>query len=594
MDELTADLSNDLRISIRNSNVLSDVIEDNLQSQEWSFEPSMKSSSRAFPSLIKTLLIKKPNDNFKEIFSNQCRLYYSDNPSTLNMIDEFEQTYQNDKAIWWYTRNTFLYLLLNKSLRQQNIEMIIHLHFFLYDIHHQLAANWKGTNPRTTIETFYRGQIMTLTEIQLFKERDIAYSPVGINSFLSTTKDYQMALIFSGSSTHEFDDPLQSVVFTIQLLPSDFNPMDKEYADISHLSACPTEEETLFTVASSLYFDGLEYDANAKTWFIKLTNWSTSDCFTYGRYDETTVNKQSNSIDMQFIYVARLLSEKNLGYDIFDFYDEQHQNDPPVTEQSFHLIQKRYYDILLQRFLIDQFVYNVGVGSLAFMSGQMNIAAQYLLKALPNDDQINSNKDILILLYDTLGHIHRETYQYDLALEYYSQSVDLNSTDNSRTNLACIYKILGHYDQALTLSSSFTVIARACDKHRDSLSNLKEWKLFVDYTVTNEKYLSEYHVRIIREYLEIGKVNACLPRENHVKNHGDYRLKQNELPVSTDDVSIDLKRLQTAIDCFENVIHLCKRFNPGENSPSITSANEYITLTRTKISQYRIFLNKSY
>lgn len=541
--------------------------------------------------MIKTLLIKKPNDNSKEIFSNQCRLYYTNNPSTLNMIDEFEQTYQSDKAIWWYTRNTFLYLLLNKSFRQQNIAMIIHLHFFLYDIHHQLAANWKGTNPRTTIETFYRGQIMTLTEIQLFKERDTAYSPVGLSSFLSTTKDYQMALIFSGSGAHEFDDPLQSVVFTIQLLPSDFNPMDKEYADISHLSACPSEEETLFTVASSLYFDGLEYDANAKTWFIKLTNWSTSDCFTYGRYDETTLNKQSNSIDMQFIYVARLLSEKNVGYDIFDFYDEQHRNDPPVTEQSFHLIQKLYYDILLQNVLIDQFVYNIGVGSLTFMSGQMNISAQYLLQALSSKDQIdsNNNKEVLILLYDTLGHIHREICQYDLALEYYSKSVDLNSIDGSQTNLACIYKILGHYDEALTLSSSFTPIARACDKHRDSLSNLKEWKLFVDYTVTNEKYLSEHRVRIIREYLEIGKVNACIPREKQLNNYGDYRLKQNELPASTNDISIDLKRLQTAIDCFQQVIHLCERFNPDENSPSIISANKYMAVARTKISQYRIF-----
>ena len=380
------------------------------------------------------------------------------------------------------------------------------------------------------------------------------------------SKDYQMPLIFAGSGTHELGDPLQSVVFIIHLLPSDFNSMEKEYADISQLSACPTEEETLFAVASFLYFDGMEYDPNEKTWLIKLTNWSTSDCFSYGRYTSGTEEQLPDSIDIQLIHVGRLLSEKTLDFDLFDFFDEKRENDPPVTEQSFHSIKRIYYDVLLQHSIFNEFVYNIGLGSLAFMSGQMDIAAEYLLQALPSDNQtaVNGDRKLLNLLYDTLGHIYRERCEYDLALQYYSKSVDIHSTTDKLDNLACIYKILGHYDHALTLTSSFVCVARACDKRRESLSNLKEWKLFVDYTMTNDKHLSEYRLEIIREYLTIGKINACISTEESSQNYGNYRLKQNELPVSINDVSLDLKRLQVAIDCFQRVINLGQQFHLEE------------------------------
>lgn len=100
MDELANDLSSHLRISVRNFNILPELTEERPRSQEWTFEPSKKSSSRAFPYLIQALLEKKPNENGKQIFLDKCRLYYAENPSTLNMIDEFEQTYQSQNAVW--------------------------------------------------------------------------------------------------------------------------------------------------------------------------------------------------------------------------------------------------------------------------------------------------------------------------------------------------------------------------------------------------------------------------------------------------------------------------------------------------------------
>jgi hypothetical protein len=44
---------------------------------------------------------------------------YEDNHYELEIIDDFCQNYSSDKALWWYTRESFLYKTLNTALRTQ-------------------------------------------------------------------------------------------------------------------------------------------------------------------------------------------------------------------------------------------------------------------------------------------------------------------------------------------------------------------------------------------------------------------------------------------------------------------------------------------
>ena len=182
--------------------------------------------------------------------------------------------------------------------------------------------------------------------------------------------------------------------------------------------------------------------------------------------------------------------------------------------------------------------------SLAFMSGQINLAAQYLLKALSDENQTHSkdSEPVLLLLYDTLGHVYREKHEYDLALKYYHAAVELDSTPDRLNHLACIYKIRGDYDRALAFLSSYVSVARAHDTRRDSIANSNEWNAFVDYTTTNEKYLLQYHRAIITEYLEIGKANAGISSAVYLH-------------------IVHEARLHIAVESFQRVIDLCHRFN---------------------------------
>jgi hypothetical protein len=63
-----------------------------------------------------------------------CRDYYLDNHHELKIINEFEKTYYDHTPIWWYTRQCFLYLMINRALQTQDIEFIINMGSFIQEL----------------------------------------------------------------------------------------------------------------------------------------------------------------------------------------------------------------------------------------------------------------------------------------------------------------------------------------------------------------------------------------------------------------------------------------------------------------------------
>ena len=49
-------------------------------------------------------------------------------------FNEFEKDYSSDKALWWYTRESFLYKMLIKALRVQNIDLLFLFRFVINQI----------------------------------------------------------------------------------------------------------------------------------------------------------------------------------------------------------------------------------------------------------------------------------------------------------------------------------------------------------------------------------------------------------------------------------------------------------------------------
>lgn len=92
----------------------------------------------------------------KEALIALCKRVYAGNVSVMRVIDEFSSDYERHSPIWWYTRDCFVYRMLNKALRTHNVEIITKFGFFIKDLHHQLEL----LSANLPLETFsvYRGQ----------------------------------------------------------------------------------------------------------------------------------------------------------------------------------------------------------------------------------------------------------------------------------------------------------------------------------------------------------------------------------------------------------------------------------------------------
>ena len=105
---------------------------------------STPSLNQLEPSFMYTHLFKnaildmKHERQARDDFVKYCRERRTNIPSDLKLIEEFERDYSADKAIWWYTRECFMYQMLNQALRLLEADNIVNMAFFVHDLHRQI------------------------------------------------------------------------------------------------------------------------------------------------------------------------------------------------------------------------------------------------------------------------------------------------------------------------------------------------------------------------------------------------------------------------------------------------------------------------
>ncbi|CAF1633575.1 unnamed protein product [Didymodactylos carnosus] len=95
------------------------------QKQKSTRDMSKDSGSFTWFQLLVDILRKLPQTHqAKRDMLDKCREYYAWNETEMKKIEEFETTYYKDKAIEWYTRDAFVYRLVNKALRTEDVELL--------------------------------------------------------------------------------------------------------------------------------------------------------------------------------------------------------------------------------------------------------------------------------------------------------------------------------------------------------------------------------------------------------------------------------------------------------------------------------------
>lgn len=186
---------------------------------------------------------------------NEFRRIYTEDPSILTEIEVFNETYNSHSALQWYTRDTFLFRLINQALRFSNAELMFKLRYILIDLYAQLDEIHRqmiDSHRDLPIEKLYRGQIMSRKEFSSFEQLIGHY--ISISTFFSTTVSLQIALVFANATPT--DDESLSVLFCVETNPIPSN--ERPYGNISQLSRYKDEEEVLFAMGSLFRIQTIE------------------------------------------------------------------------------------------------------------------------------------------------------------------------------------------------------------------------------------------------------------------------------------------------------------------------------------------------
>ncbi|CAF1502842.1 unnamed protein product, partial [Didymodactylos carnosus] len=259
MNDICEQLSKDVTSSRQFlfMNILSTTIkEKEINKQEASF--------MYFQLLTDILIGMEHEDDAKTDMINHCRLQYIGNEIDLKYIDEFDKTYSPNEAIWWYTRHCFLFEILNKALRIQDIDILFKYRFFLTDLHNQIkqlhsesvqSFPTKNIDNEPKTVTVYRGQGINVDELENLTNN--LRGLLSFNNFLSTSTNPKVALMFLPTRSD-----LQSVLFEII---AEYRQDTKPFCSINDISNYNEEEEVLFSIGSIFRIESIDNLSNGVT-----------------------------------------------------------------------------------------------------------------------------------------------------------------------------------------------------------------------------------------------------------------------------------------------------------------------------------------
>ena len=373
--------------------------------------------------LISQLLQIKPNGTDENELITLCQEKYHDDHHEQMIIQQFQRQYSCSQALWWYTRNTFLYRMLNKALRTQDIDQLFLFRHVIQDLGQQLKKD-----QCTSRVTVYRGQYLKHDELELL------ISSIGqiisMNSFVSTTFLREVALLFIPET-----EKYERILFEIDADPQrkDIRP----FANITEYSSIAGEAEILFMPCSIFRIDSITFGKDA-LWMIRLSLCSDDD------YDFKLLSYYKNN-DYSIGRIA-MISFGNFLRD-FDKIDEA---------EKYYL---RLFNELSPDDGRDTIICYFALGTVTMEKGMYQRSLEWFEKLLKIETKLVRRDDpTLASTYNCIGNNYCHMGCYEKALESYKQALMINrrAEDDKRcqvatylNNIGVVYFKMNHWHKAL-------------------------------------------------------------------------------------------------------------------------------------------------
>ncbi|CAF2687844.1 unnamed protein product [Rotaria sp. Silwood2] len=478
--------------------------------------------------MFKDVILRLPKNNHaKKQMIEYCKNYYYGNEKELKYIREFEQDYQSHMAIKWYTKQTFLYKIVNKALRTEDIELLRIFRFFIADLSYNLANEYEKLKKQD--EQFlivYRGFKMDEKELENFKKNQGCL--ISTNGFLSTSRSKNVAIKFAKKLPIHFN--IIPVLYEIECNVKELNSII--FADITQLSVFANESEVLFDLGSTFEIMSVKEDFHLNLWIIKLRATDNGIKIAKEYIELNRKEEEETSIELMF---GKLLADMG-QYDqalkyfqnlLLDSYTNK--NDIPninnligtifYDKENFeHALQ--YYDLAYNLMINDKPARIkdsvkplTNIALLFHRKGHYNLAYELYRNSLNiyNDYYGTGHiKSTRVLM--NIGNIFTETKKYAHALGYYKQVLKIQQeclpsyhidTAMTLNNIAVVYHKLNDIDHALeyyqqSLNMKEKVLPsdhKDVQMTRNSIAKINKKKSHLQFTSTAQSAQKQLHIQ---------------------------------------------------------------------------------------------------
>ena len=425
-----------------------------------------------YTQLLKDILLKmEDNKETKGKLVEYCRLQYNGSRLSLKIIEEFDQNYPDPSPIWWYTRECFVYWMLNKALRIQDVEVIIKMGFFARDLHREIEQLHTQSNHRDCF-TVYRGQGMGADEFTKMSQSQGGL--LSFNSFLSTSTDRMIAQTFADSARNDPD--LIGVLFQLEIDPSisstPFISPDTRgyYADV--------ENEIIFSM-HTVFRIGVMKQMEDRLWEVHLTLTSDNDK-QINRLTEFIREKTDAPTELHRLgSLMFVMGEFNKAEDIFNALLETTSNEDWTGRASlYHMLGYVNHEKNNQSTALIHFEQSLnieranlppdnrklcrnyaGIGLVLKEQGDLDEALKYFQLCLDIERrESHPNQVNIATLHNNIGGVFDAQEKYSEALESYKRTLEIElnhlspsdpSLSKTYSNIADTYHSLGDNSKAL-------------------------------------------------------------------------------------------------------------------------------------------------
>jgi tetratricopeptide (TPR) repeat protein len=530
-------------------------------------------------------------------FLMYCREQFAGSITNLNTVKKIENEYYHHSSIWWYTSDSFLYVMINRALRLMDVDLIVKMGFFLRDLHQHIATlhveQFVGQNHENSF-TVYRGQ--GLSEADFYRLKNTQGGLLSFNNFLSVSYDRALSQAFAESNQE--DPNLMGVLYEITINPS---VSTTSYANVKEMSCFHEEEEILFSMHSVFRIGQVkQLNENERLWQVELTLTTDNDpqlC------DLTKRIQQETSLGAKgWLRLGQLMIK--LGR-----YDK--------AEELYGILLKQTTDHGEKAHLYHM------LGMVNDHQGNYAKALEYNERSLEiGKKTLPTNHPNMASSYGNIGTVLENMGEYPKALEYYKKSLEIRQKtlpaihpdlSTSYNNIGNVYKSMGKYFKALGYyEKSFEILQKTLPANHPHLAtsygniglvymNLGEYSRALEYyeksfeidqksIPANHPNLATSYDNIGLVYMNLGKYSKALDyykkaldiRQKTLSGHHPY------LAHSYNNIGLVYSRMgeyTKALEYYETSLKICQNILPA-NHPDLASSYNNIGLVYSDMGEY--------